>query len=692
MNGPPPGLTERRGANRGTSRAGMARDEGSSWRVAAQRLTRDKADTLLLLLSSLLVIVPHFNHLPLWTCALVLLTLGWRAAITLRGTRMPPLWLLLPISIAAMAGVMYSYRTLLGRDPGVAMLALLLAFKLLEMHARRDLYVVTFLSFFLLLTNFFYSQTILTALTMMFTLVMLLTAQLTFQYTGKVPPLATRLKTSGKMFLMAAPLGLLLFVAFPRIQGPLWGLPGDAQGGRTGISDTMAPGSMSALALSDDIAFRVRFTDGAPPQDKLYWRGVVLSNYDGRTWTRGGRFVQSLTEEHVQTRGNAYRYEVTMEPSNKRFLFTLEYSDMRVMLGELRAGRTDEFESIATAPVAKRQRYVSSAHTSYTMEPALEPQQMRRWLLLPAGLNPRALELGRMLASHDTPEAAVRAVLSLFRKEKFEYTLEPPLLGRDSIDEFLFQTRQGFCEHYASAFVFLMRAAGLPARVVTGYQGGEFNPVDGYYTVRQSDAHAWAEVWLGERGWVRIDPTAAVAPERVRQSLARALPPPAPFGFEGLAALQNDKDSWLSQMRFNVSAMNNAWNQWVLDYNPDRQQNFLKELADAFATWRTLAGLALIAALIGLVRWRQQVRQTDPVDAAFRAFCEALARRGVQRSQDEGPITLSRRLPALDLPGEKRAAMTEFLELYGALKYGAPRSDERTQSVKRLAKLLKQSQ
>jgi transglutaminase-like putative cysteine protease len=690
MSGLPPGMAERRGPNR----ARQARDAGSSWMISAQRLTRDKSDTLLLLLAALLVIAPHFNHLPLWTSAMVVLTLLWRATITLRGTRMPPLWLLLPISIAAMAGVLYSYRTLLGRDPGVAMLALLLAFKLLEMHARRDLYVVTFLSFFLMLTNFFYSQSILTALAMMATLIVLLTAQLSFQYTGKVPSLFTRLKTTARLFLMALPLGLLLFVAFPRIQGPLWGLPGDAHSGRTGISDTMAPGSMSSLAQSDEIAFRVRFPDGVPGQDKLYWRGIVLSQYDGRTWTRAARPLPSFSrlEGGAAMRGRAYRYELTLEPGNKRFLFTLEHSERNALQGSQRSGYTDELEAVTYNPIAGRLRYQSIAFTDYTLQPALEPEQMRRWLQLPAGFNPRAVEYGRELAAQESPEAAMRAVLRRFRKENFEYTLEPPLLGSNSVDEFLFQTRRGFCEHYASAFVFLMRAAGVPARVITGYQGGEFNPVDGYYTIRQSDAHAWAEVWLDGRGWIRIDPTAAVAPERVRQSLSRALPQPAPFGFEGLAALQNDKDSWLSQMRFNVSAMNNAWNQWVLDYNPERQQNFLKELADAFATWRTLAGLAMIAALIGLVRWRQQVRATDPVEAAFRSFCEALARRGLMRAPHEGPLTLQQRVQALDLPGEKKAAMTGFLELYGALKYGAPRTDERTQSVKRLATLLKQSQ
>jgi protein-glutamine gamma-glutamyltransferase len=207
----------------------------------ANRLTRDKADTLLLLLAALMVLAPHFGHLPLWTSATVCLTLAWRAAITLRGSRLPPMWLLLPVSLLAMGGVYLTYRTLLGREAGVTMLALLLTFKLLEMHARRDLFVVIFLSFFLLLTNFFYSQSIMTALAMIATIIVLLSAQITFQFTGAVPPLAARLKLAGRIFLIAAPLGVLLFVVFPRIQGPLWGLPGDASSAKSGMSDTMSP-------------------------------------------------------------------------------------------------------------------------------------------------------------------------------------------------------------------------------------------------------------------------------------------------------------------------------------------------------------------------------------------------------------------------------------------------------------------
>ena len=527
-------------------------------------LTRDKSDTLLLLLAALMVLLPHFGHLPLWTSATVCLTLLWRAAITLRGSRLPPLWLLLPVSLLAMGGVYLSFRTLLGREAGVTMLALLLTFKLLEMHARRDLFVVIFLSFFLLLTNFFYSQSIVTALVMTATIIVLLAAQITFQFTGAVPPLATRLKLAGRVFLVAAPLGVLLFIGFPRIQGPLWGLPGDASSGKSGMSDTMSPGSMTSLALSEEVAFRVSFGSAAPPQQQLYWRGPVLSRYDGRTWSRIGtqQYPGSMLRlrQQLDLRGPAYPYEVTLEPGRRQFLFMLEMSEPGVDVDGARTSYTDELEQLVLASGDKRLRYSSVAHPAYLAQAGLPPEALQRWLELPQGVNPRTLRYAaqiQALRAERGDDAAIAAVLDKFRSN-FEYTLEPGKLGADAVDEFLFDTRKGFCEHYSGAFVYVMRAAGLPARVVTGYQGGELNPVDGYYTVRQSDAHAWSEVWLGKRGWTRIDPTAAVAPERIRSSLAQTLPQAAPFGIKGLQGLANlarDQSSWLAQMRSVGSAM-----------------------------------------------------------------------------------------------------------------------------------------
>jgi len=667
-------------------------------RQAAGRLTRDKADTLLLLLAALMVLAPHFGHLPLWTSASVCLSLAWRAAITLRGSRLPPMWLLLPISLLAMGGVFLSFRTLLGREAGVTMLALLLTFKLLEMHARRDLFVVIFLSFFLLLTNLFYSQSIPAALMMIATIIVLLTAQITFQLTGAVPPLAARLKLAGRVFLVAAPLGVLLFVGFPRIQGPLWGMPGDAGGGKSGMSDTMSPGSMTSLALSEEVAFRVRFTAGEPLKEQMYWRGPVLSRYDGRTWSRIGQqlppYYLPRMSRQLAWRGPAYPYEVTLEPGRRQFLFMLELSEPLSFLEDASTAYSTEMEQLVQANSDKRLRYSGVAHPAYRAQAGLPQEALQTWLQLPQGFNPRTQRYAaqiQALRAEQGDDAAIAAVLDNFRKG-FEYTLEPGRLGRDAVDEFLFDTRKGFCEHFSGAFVYVMRAAGLPARVVNGYQGGELNPVDGYFTVRQSDAHAWSEVWLGpERGWTRIDPTAAVAPERIRTSLAQAIPREAPFGLQGLTNLARDQYSWLAQMRFGVSAVNNAWNQWILDYNPSRQENFLRELAAALGDWRLLAALALLAGLALLLKQRRAARARDPVDAAYRAFCRQLARHGVAKALDEGPLSLSQRVRQLKLPREKIAAMTGFLELYGALKYGAPPAQRKDNPVARLNSLLKQS-
>ncbi|NVM78777.1 transglutaminase-like putative cysteine protease [Duganella sp. SG902] len=664
---------------------------GALARLAA-RLTRDKADTLLLLAAALMVLAPHAAHLPLWISALAGATLLWRAAITWLGRRMPPVWLLVPVAMAAMAGVYATYRTLLGRDAGVAMLVLLLAFKLLEMHARRDLFVVTFLGFFVLLTSFLYSQTMGAALWVAAALVLLLTAQQSFQYSGAVPPLRRRLGTSLRLCALAAPLAALLFIGFPRLQGPLWGLPGDALGGKTGLSDSMAPGSLAALAQSDEPAFRVRFLDAAPPQPLLYWRSIVLGDYDGRTWTRvpRKRGLQRL-EIAIHGRGRPVRYESTMEASNTRWIALLELAGPEVRLPGHRVRDTDELELYAADPIERRLRFSASAYLDYTLQAGELPQRMARWLELPAGYNPRTLALARQLRAAQ-PDASARqlsdAVLARFRSQGYGYTLEPPLLGRDAVDEFLFDSKAGFCEHYAGAYVVLMRAMGVAARVVTGYQGGELNPVDGYLTVRQSDAHAWAEIWTQAAGWQRVDPTAAVAPERVRRNLARALPRPAAFGLAPLLALRNDPDSWLAQLRYHYAALNNSWNQWVLDYNPERQRSFLEELGAIVGNWRSALGMGLVLALLLALRRQRRRRPADPLDALYAAFCRQQARRGYGRRPAEGPRSYAARLRALPASQEQHAAMEQFLHLYGLLKYGAGGTESRPASLATLKTLL----
>lgn len=646
---------------------------------AMRPMSRDKADTLLLLATCTLILAPLAGNLPSWatlTCTLLLLWRGW---MTFRGNRIPPRWALVPIAVSSMAGVYWTYKTLLGREAGVAMLALLLALKLLEMRAKRDLFVVVFLSFFLILTHFFYSQTIGTALLTIISVIMLLSAQLSFQYTGAAPPLKQRLAFGALIFALAAPLTLVLFILFPRIQGPLWSLPGDAQSGRSGLSESMAPGNISKLALSGDIAFRAKFADTVPEKSKLYWRGPVLGNYDGRTWTPLQANPPSRRPGTAQFRGAPVRYQVTLEPNGQRWIFALELPQSAPQLADNPTRISGDRQIVARQPIDQRVRYDAVSYIDFTLQPNESAAVLQEWLTLPPGFNPNTLAFAARLSNRSASNMEmVTAVLKFFREEKFSYTLEPPPLGKNAVDDFLFTTRAGFCEHYASAFVVLMRAVGIPARVVTGYQGGEINPVDGFMTVRQSDAHAWAEVWLENRGWMRVDPTAVISPERIERNLTSVIPPTV---LGGLITLDVGQNSWLTKLqgvRQNWDAVTNAWNQGVLNYTPDRQKSFIQSLGFDNADWSTLTALmfglggavmAIIA--VPLIRNRPKI---DPVDAIYSAFCRQMARYGYARAIHEGPRAYRLRLTAtnVQLGQDKQAAVARFLTFYEAVRYATP--------------------
>lgn len=641
-------------------------------------MSRDKADTLLLLVTCALVLLPHAGHLPIWVLPICTVLLAWRGWVTFRGNRMPPRWLLLPIAALVMAGVYLNYRTFFGREVGVAMLTLLLSLKLLEMHARRDLFVVLFLSFFLILSSFFYSQSIGTAAMTLAAALAILTTQVSFQYTGAVPPLKQRLRLGATFLMLATPVTLVLFLLFPRIQGPLWGLPGDAQSGRTGLSETMAPGNISKLAQSDEVAFRAKFADSPPPQSQLYWRGVVLGAYDGRTWAAARTRFSLNPQIAVNVRSAPIRYQVTLEPHGRRWIFALEVprSISDVTGNPVLVSYDMQFRS--SGQINERVRYDAVSHVDYDLQPIESVQVLQQSLELPSGFNPRTLAFAADLRKRSTNDAEmITAVLRLFREQNFRYTLEPPPLGKQVIDEFLFTTRAGFCEHYSAAFVVLMRALGIPARVVTGYQGGEINPADGFMTVRQSDAHAWAEVWLEKRGWVRIDPTAAVAPNRVEKNLSSVIPRQMLGGLITLDGSNSALLARLQQFRQSWDAVTNAWNQWVLNYTPEQQQNFVKALGFKDVDWRTLIGLmfvlgiAAVAIMVLPLILHQQKR--DPIEAVYQKLCRRLEKKGFPRSIHEGPRAYGARLLGAESPlrPEQKAALAHFLELYETVRYGS---------------------
>ena len=654
-------------------------------------MSRDKADLLTLLVACVLVLLPHLQQASAGIAFAVLGLLGWRGWIAFSGRRLPPRWLLLPIAAAAMASIWITHHTFFGRDAGVGMLTFLLVLKLLEMHAKRDMFVVLYLSFFLMLTSFFYSQTIGTALLMTASLLALLTAHISFQYVGVVPPLKKRLQLAAVMVALAVPLMLVLFLLFPRIQGPLWGLPGDANSGRSGLSESMSPGTVSSLALSDDIAFRARFDDAVPAQSKLYWRAVVLGRYDGRTWSQGE--PRRLPPDSVEATAGSKptRYEVTLEPTGRRWLYALDVPVAIPLIAGQRVAWTNTFELISSQPVTDRLRYQVTSWTDFKMQPIGNADDITEALQRPRGFNPATTNFAQQLLQQSTDAPTlVNLVLQHFRRESFSYTLEPPLLGRNSIDEFLFSTRAGFCEHYAGAFVMLMRELGIPARVVTGYQGGEVNPVDGYLEVRQSDAHAWAEVWLEQRCWVRIDPTAAVAPERVERKVGLR-PPRGILG--GLMALAPASSSWLPKLRLNLDALSNSWNQWVLGYSPKRQRNFLASLGFDQVDWPTLtllmfaAGSAVMALTMLPLLLRRPIQ--TPIERLYRQFCGRMARFGITHAADEGPETFSHRIASDSAlsPSTKNAAVG-FLKQYQQLQYGRVDRAAKTPALTQLKAML----
>lgn len=612
-----------------------------------------------LLLCTLMVTAPHASHLPLWVCALCAMLLVWRAYLTQSGAPLPQRWLLTCITLAAMGGIAIDFHTLFGREVGVTLLMLLATLKLMELKTRRDAMALIFLSCFILITHFFYSQSLITGLYMLACLFAITTTWVHLQAPGSA--FRPRLKIAASLLVQAVPLTLILFVLFPRVPGPLWGLPQDAFS-RSGLDDTMSPGSLGRLALSDAVAFRVTYAGAAPRREQMYWRGPVLWQFDGSTWAPG-RTLNGVAPDFTQT-SQTIRYSVTLEPNNKNWLFALDVPDKLSVPARI----TADFQVLSPTPVTGRLRYEAQSQLSYRANIQESAKQLQRARQLPQGLNPQALNLAKYWRTTSTNEAQVIGrALGYFNQQNFHYTLDPQPLGTNGIDDFLFSTREGFCEHYASAFVYLMRAAGIPARVVTGYQGGEYNAFGNYYIVRQSDAHAWAEVWLAERGWLRVDPTAAIAPERVEHGLSAALPDNSALPF-----MSRNPPPWLHELQLNWDTLSYQWNQWVIGYNNERQFAFLSRFGiDSLSAQAIdmLAGIATIIALIALTMLRHLFkREQDKTQSAWLKLCRRLAKAGLPKLPHEGPRDYASRISTAR--PELSGAMNELSARYLALRYG----------------------
>jgi transglutaminase-like putative cysteine protease len=605
---------------------------------------------------------PHLLRLEPWVAAFVLGVAAWRLVAERRGWGLPSTPVRGLVALAVTIGVFASYSTITGLDGGTALLALMSALKLLETRDARDHTVLIFIGWFLCLASFLYAQDVVTAAWVLPTVWLLAAALLRVSLRGREGPPPRPFRTTGAMLLKAAPIALVLFVFFPRFAGSFWGAP-SSERAQTGLTEEMSPGDISDLTQNDVVAFRVRFEDGQPPPPReRYWRAMTLNEFDGYTWRRGDS--QTYRVPVVSHLGSPIDYTVTMEPTAQQMLFAL---DMVATWTPGLANKSWDFSLRARRPVNAMMRYEARSHTEYRAGIEITRALENLSLQLPPGRNPRTVELaGRMRASASGDAGYLQSILDLFREQEFYYTLTPPGLARNSVDDFLFNTRQGFCGHYASAFTTMARAAGIPARVVAGYQGGDWNPLGGYLIVRQSHAHAWSEVWLPDRGWTRVDPTAAVAPERIERGFEAAF-----AGADALAGALRRESEFLWQAGMLWDNLNAGWNDWVVQFDRARQESVLSDLGFDDPDWRAFAtalavGLGIAVGI--LVLWlaiELRPRATDPAAAAYRRFQDRLARRGIERAASEAPRDFAARVRRLrpDLALSALAITETYLRL-----------------------------
>lgn len=651
-----------------------------------------------LLAAQTLLIVPHLPRLPVWILLAWFITVLWRIQIFRGIWPFPSRWIKVFLVLLCAGGLVSEYRRFFGIEPMVGLLVTAFILKLLEMRQKRDALIVIFLGYFVAATQLLFSQTLLTSFYVIVTIVVLTTALLGMHQTAghRYPWRSFRL--AGTLVAQSIPLMVLLFIIMPRI-GSLWAVPQQEHTAKTGVSDSMSPGDFSQLAQDNSTAFRVTFDGDIPPKRDMYWRGLVFSQFDGRRWSqssfadyRGSGVnwsgeLPATWQQSIVTSGEALNYEVILEATQQHWLYAIPFANT----AQSDVGTTSDYRLLTRRPVRNRYRYEIRSHLSFTAMPdELSTLARRRQLSLPDDANPRARQEARQWMSEaESPRAYISRVLEYFNQE-FTYTLDPPVLGQHPVDEFMWGSRRGFCEHFASAFVVMMRAAGIPARVVVGYQGGELNPIKDFLVVKQSDAHAWSEVWLEGEGWTRVDPTAAVAPERI-ESGSTAL-----TGGEGeqegdpFSLATYSSMPFFSMIALRLEVLEYDWHRLVMGYDQDRQNGLLHDLLGAVTPLRVagallLSGLVLMTLIAASLLLSGRKAASDPGEKLYLRFLKILKARGINPQIGEPPRTLAQRVKA------QRPALSPWVRqvtvCYEAYMYAGKRDE-----LARLRKLVKSRQ
>lgn len=637
-----------------------------------------------LLVAQALVIIPHIAHLPLWVLALWLFCAGWRIQIYRMRVGFPNAWAKAGLMLAASCGVLLSRGSLIGLDAGVVLLIAAFVLKLVELRSRRDALVLIFLGFFCVVTSYLFDDSLTAAAFSALPISALLAAMIGLQQSHLAMRPWPTLRLALVMLAQALPLMLLLFVFFPRL-GPLWSMPNPNTQARTGLSDNMTPADVAELSKSAELVFRATFDGPMPARNQLYWRAMTYQQFDGRRWSQAP--VAQLAAPAVWSKtGAALSYDIIMQPSGQNWLFALDVAQSSTADVQ----QNSDFSLRHGQPVEQVLHYVVNSWPQALRGTEPSAASLASNLQLPEDGDPRSRAWALELKSqYPSSEALVEQVLRHFNQEPFGYTLKPPPVGINSIDEFLFRTQRGFCAHYAGAMTFVLRAAGIPARVVAGYQGGELNPAGKFLTVHQFDAHAWVEYWQVGVGWQSVDPTFQVAPERIEQGLEQALSTEQSFLADSpLSLLRYRNIGWLNNVRLTWDNLNYGWQRWVLGYQSAQQlqllQSWFGRMDSQVLLLAIVGGGGLLLAILALFLFKPWQRNQDPLLRQFFRFQTLLARHGVQRHVAEGPRAFAVRA-AQQLPAQQDAIMT-FAQAFEAQQYAA--NDADTQALRQaLAKL-----
>ena len=626
--------------------------------------------------------LPHFFNLSLAISLFFVSILLFRLVMRLLSYREHPRWMNYIFLLTGLVIVVSEYSGAIGKDFGVSLLVAMLSLKILEMKTYRDAYVLLFLTGFMLVTHFLYTQEMFIAFYVFALTFLMLYLFLWFNQLKEKTAFFHLLFTVGKLSLQAIPVMIILFMFFPRLDGPLWGFDQQTGLAVTGVSGTISPGSISQLSQSSATAFRVKFNDpdDIPAPELRYWRGPVIIETDGVEWKAEEKPLAA--EIRYQSAGKPVSYQITTEASNQHWVFAL---DLPAIIPE-ETFVTKDYAVRAKEKIQKRTTYNFSSYPEYLAN-TTTPQQLDAALALPGTITSRMRTfVDTLQANNDSNEDYVQSVLNHFNSENFIYTLSPPPLRENPADEFLFETRKGFCEHYATSFVLLMRIAGIPARVVAGYQGGEWNTAGNHLIVRQSDAHAWSEIWLGDQGWVRIDPTTAVAPERVERSID-----PEQFREGEPVVFKISADGLFGtvfkQAVFMADALDLNWHRWVVGFSRERQNYFLKstglDFLEGYKLGLSAVVLSALAIIVMVILFRGKITDhRDPAKKQWDKFIQKLVKKGVTCEPGDGPQTIARR--AAKILTEQKNSINLISGIYIKIRYGKSPGAEQLRTLKKL--------